>query len=167
MEGNTPIELKTVGIRDEIKCTWNMTVKPEYQLSEIDVKDFDALAIPGGFEENNFYEDAFDERFLQLIREFDNQNKPIASICVGAIPIGRSGVLKNRKATTYDLNDGHRRKQLSSFGAHVLDEQIVVDRNIITSTGPATSIDVAFLLLQMLTGTENVKIIKKWMRFKN
>jgi len=167
IEGKDPIELITVGLREEIKCTWNFIVKPEYQLSEIDINDFDALAIPGGFEEAGFYEDAFDVRFLNVIREFDNQKKPIASICVGAIPVGKSGVLKNREATTYDLNDGQRRKQLTSFEVNVLDERIVVDKNIITSTGPATAIDVAFKLLELLTGKENMELIRKEMRFIN
>ena len=34
------------------------------QLNEIELDEFDALAIPGGFEETNFYEDAFSEEFL-------------------------------------------------------------------------------------------------------
>ena len=133
---------------------------------EIDVSDFDALAIPGGFETAGFYEDAYDERFLNLIREFDKQGKIIASICVAALPVGKSGVLKDRNATTYDLLDGMRRKQLADFGAIIQDERIVVDKNIITSTGPSTALDVAFNLLEMLTGRENVDLVKKYMRFE-
>ena len=30
---------------------------------------FDTLSIAGGFEKAGFYEDAYDERFLRLIRE--------------------------------------------------------------------------------------------------
>ena len=52
------------------------------------------------------------------------------------------------------------------FGANVQDEMIVVDKNIITSTGPSTGIDVAFRLLEMLTNSENVNIVKKYMRFE-
>lgn len=163
--GTSPVDLLTTGLRSEIKCTWNLTVNPEIEFDEVDVGDFDAIAIPGGFESAGFYEDAYDERFLNLIREFDKQGKIIASVCVGAMPIGKSGVLKGRKATTYDLIDGFRRKQLSEFGAIVQDEKIVIDNNIITSTGPATGIDVAFKLLEMLTDVENIEIVKKYMRF--
>ena len=53
----------------------------------------------------------YDDRFLNLIREFDSSNKYIASICVGALPVAASGVLKGRKATTYHLGDGRRQKQ--------------------------------------------------------
>lgn len=42
---------------------------------------------------------------------------------------------------------------------------MVIDKNIITSTGPATSIDVAFQLLEMLTDIQNVNEIKRNMRF--
>jgi 4-methyl-5(b-hydroxyethyl)-thiazole monophosphate biosynthesis len=163
--GTEPVELVTTGFLPEIKCTWNLTVKLEMEFNDINPADFDALAIPGGFENAGFYNDAFDERLLNLIREFDLENKVIASVCVAALPLGKSGVLNGRKATTYDLLDGLRRKQLSDYGAIVLDESIVIDRNIITSTGPSTALDVAFILLGMLTDSENVDAVKKYMRF--
>ena len=104
--GTEHVDLVTTGLRDEIKCTWNLTVKPEIEFDKINIKDFDALAIPGGFEKAGFYQDAYDERFLSLIREFDKEGKIIASVCVAALPVGKSGVLNGRKATTYDLLDG-------------------------------------------------------------
>lgn len=163
--GTEPVDMLTTGLRPEIKCTWNLIVKPEIGFDEVDVNDFDALAIPGGFEKAGFYEDAYDERFLNLIREFDKQGKIIASICVAALPIGKAGVLNGREATTYDILDGLRRKQLADFGAIIKDERIVTDQNIITSTGPSTGLDVAFKLLEMLTNSENVDIVKNYMRF--
>jgi protein deglycase len=163
--GFEPVDLVTTGLRPVITCYWNLIVQPQIPFDQINPDDYDALAIPGGIEVAGFYEDAFDERFLNLIRDFDQKGKPIAAICVGAIPIGKSGVLANRKATTWDLNNGHRRKQLAGYGALVQDQQLVVDENIITSTGPATSLDVAFTLLGMLTGVENVNEVKRNMRF--
>jgi 4-methyl-5(b-hydroxyethyl)-thiazole monophosphate biosynthesis len=164
--GNEPVDLITTGLRPELRCTWNLIVRPELEFEKITVQDFDALALAGGFEKAGFYDDAYDERLLNLIREFDKEGKIIASICVSALPIGKSGVLKGRKATTYDLLDGLRRKQLAEFGAIVKDEKIVVDKNIITSTGPSTAIDVAFTLLEMLTDKENLKAVKHFMRFE-
>ena len=163
--GTEPVDLITTGLRKEIKCTWNFIVKPELTFVDINVNDYDALAIPGGFEKAGFYEDAFDDKFLNLIRQFDNQGKIIAAICVAALPVAKSGVLKNRNATTYDLLNGKRRKELADFGVIVKDEKIVIDENIITSTGPATSIEVAFILLEMLTDNKNVETVKKYMRF--
>jgi protein deglycase len=164
IEGKVPVRLITTGLRNEIKCTWNFRVKPELDFFEINFEDYDALAIPGGYEEAGFYDDAYDERFLNLIRDFDNRKKLIASVCVGALPIGKAGVLKNRNATTYDLGNV-RRKQLADFGAVVLDQKVVIDDNIITSTGPATAIDVAFTLLEKMTDSENANIVKHRMRF--
>ncbi|HSI78080.1 MAG TPA: DJ-1/PfpI family protein [Lunatimonas sp.] len=163
--GKEPVDLITTGLRPEIKCTWNFTVRPELEFERVKVKDYDALAMAGGFEKAGFYEDAYDERLLNLIREFDKEGKIIAAVCVSALPLGKSGVLKGRKATTYDLLDGVRRKQLADFGAIVQDENIVIDGNIITSTGPSTAVDVAFILLEMLTDKENVDLVKKYMRF--
>jgi len=165
--GKEPVDLITTGLRPEIKCAWNFTVRPELEFENIKVQDFDALAIAGGFEKAGFYEDAYDERLLNLIREFDKVEKIIAAVCVSALPVGKSGVLKGRKATTYDLLDGARRKQLADFGAIVQNESIVINKNIITSTGPSTALDVAFTLLEMLTDKENVDVVKKYMRFKN
>ncbi len=164
--GKKPVDLITTGLRDEVKCTWNFTVKPQISFDSIKTGDYDALAIPGGFEKAGFYEDAFNKKFLELIKRFDEQNKIIASICVAAMPVAKSGVLKGRNATTYDLLDGIRRKQLQEFGAIVKDKHVVIDQNIITSTGPATALEVAFTLLEMLTDRENVEIVKKYMRFE-
>ena len=165
--GTEAVDLISTGLRHEIKCTWNLTVKPEIDFDKVHVADFDALAIPGGFENAGFYEDAYDERFLNLIREFDKAGKIIASVCVAAMPLGKSGVLKGRNATTYDLLEGLRRKQLAELGAVILDERMVIDKNIITSTGPSTGLDVAFKLLEMLTSKENVDVFKKYMRFES
>ncbi len=164
-DGLEAVDLITTGLRSEVKCYWNLIVKPELDFSEINIEDYDALAIPGGAGEAGFYEDAYDERFLNLIREFNRRDKLIASICVAALPIAKSGVLNQRNATTWDLNNGARRKQLADFCVKVQDDQLVVDNNIITSTGPATSLDVAFKLLEMLTSIENVNEVKTNMRF--
>lgn len=163
--GIQSVDLVTTGFRPTIRCYWNLIVKPELPFDQIAIDDFDALAIPGGAEDAGFFIDAYDERLLNLIREFDKQGKLIASICVAALPIAKAGVLKNRNATTWDLNDGVRRKQLADFGANVQDAQLVFDKNIITSTGPATSLSVAFKLLEMLTDIQNVTATKRNMRF--
>ncbi len=164
--GDSPVNVVTAGRRSHIQCTWNFTVIPEIQVNEIIVDEFDALAIPGGFHEAGFYEDAYHEDFLNIIRQFHERNKIIASICVGALPLGESGILKNKMATTYHLRNGIRRKELDSFGVHVKDQPIVVDGNIVTSTSPATAVDVAFILLEMLTSRDNLTKVKRAMGFE-
>ena len=86
---------------------WRNELKVDRLIEEISVDEYDAIAIPGGDYLYGFFEEAYDERFLQLICEFDKQRKIIASICVAALPIGKAGVLEGRNATTYHLNDAY------------------------------------------------------------
>ena len=159
------VQVVTCGFQKQVMSAFNIPISADKTISEINVDDYDALAIPGGFEEYGFYDEAYDERFLQLIREFDAQGKIIASVCVGALPVGKSGVLKNRRATTYHLGNGQRQEQLRAFNADVINEPIVVDNNIITSYCPQTAPDVAFKLLELLTSPEQMEKIKTNMGF--
>ena len=127
--------------------------------------EYDALAIPGGFGEFGFYEEAYDERFLKLIKEFNAQGKIIAAVCSGAFPVAKSGVLQNRKGTTYHLKNGYWQNKLKELGVNVVNEPVVVDGNIITSYCPETAPKVAFELLKMLTSEKEMEVIKKAMGF--
>ena len=159
------LSVDTCGFKKIVISTFNVTVTVDKTIGEINADEYDALAIPGGFGEYGYYEEAYDERFLKLIKEFSAKNKIIATVCSGAFPLGKSGVLKNRKATTYHLKDGYYQKKLKEFGVNVVNEPIVIDDNIITSYCPATAPDVAFELLKMLTSEEEMTIVKKAMGF--
>ncbi|MGM0626243.1 MAG: DJ-1/PfpI family protein [Bacteroidota bacterium] len=162
--GKEPVDMITTALHPEIRCTWNLIVRPELSFEQVCVDDFDALAIPGGFESAGFQQDTADERVQQLIKDFHRQKKPIAAICVAAIPLAKSGILYGRSATTYDLDGGKWRRQLDQAGAIVQDEIMVRDKHIITSTGPSSSLPVAFTLLTMLTSPENTAMVKRMMR---
>jgi protein deglycase len=159
------LTVETCGFQKQVVSTFHVPVIVDKLLDEINVDEFDALAIPGGFEEFGFYEEAYDEKFLNLIREFNRKNKYIASVCVAALPIGKSGVLQNRKGTTYHLNNGVRQMQLKEFGVNVINEPIVCDQNIITSYCPQTAPYVAFKLLEVLTSKEFMETVKTAMGF--
>lgn len=164
LEGDGSTLLYTCGLCKEIVSSFNQRFIVDYLIDEVDVDSFDALAIPGGFEEYNYYIDAYDERVLNLIRDFNTKSKIIASICVAALPLGRSGVLKGKNGTTY--NSPKRRETLLDFGVTLIDKPIVQTGNIITSHGPSTAIDVAFLLLELLTTQSNTDAVAKLMGFK-
>lgn len=165
IDGDKSTQLFSCGLRREIKSSFNQRVLVDYLVDEINTEEFDALAIPGGFEEFGFYKDAYDDDFLKLIRMFNAQSKIIASVCVGALPVARSGVLINRRATTYNLNN-IRQEELGSYQVNVINEPIVTDCNVITSWNPSTATDVAFLLLEKLTSKEQSNYIRKIMGFK-
>lgn len=160
-----PVDVETGGFTKQVVSTFNIPITVDKTINEINVKEYDALAIPGGFEEFGFYEEAFNERFLDLIKQFNNENKIIATICVGALPVAKSGVLTNRRATTYHLKNGYRQKQLKEFGVKVINKRIVIDNNIITSYCPETAPYVAFELLNKLIGKEKTIIVKKAMGY--
>ena len=165
-EGDQNTELVSVGLHPVLSCTWGYSCIPMRQFEEVDLNDFDALAIPGGFEQANFYEDAFSEDFLSIIQHFDKANKPIAAICVAGLAVAKSGVLTDRFGTTYRFKNNPRQDQMKEYGVLVQsNERIVEDRNIITSSSPETALDVAFRLLELLTNEENTAEVKRRMGF--
>ena len=160
------INLDTCGFERNVKSAfWNTEIRVDRLINEIDVDDYDALAIPGGDFSYGYFEEAYDERFLNIIRKFDEQNKIIASVCVAALPIGKSGALTGRNATTYHLMDGYRQKELAGFGVNVINEPLVIDDNIITSYCPQTAPFVAFELLNKLIGNDKADLIKQGMGY--
>lgn len=164
--GTEAVKAATVGLQAEVRGAFGIKMVPDKLLSVVQADEFDALAIPGGFEIYGYYEEAYSEAVVNLIRRFEELGKPIASICVGALPLANSGILKERRATTYHLREGVRRKQLADFGVNVVDEPIVSDRNVITSASPATAMEVAFELLAKITSAENSRRIREMMGFE-
>ncbi len=152
--------VSTFGIPITVSCTLDM-----FRTGERSVGEYDALAIPGGFEDFGFFEEAYSEEFLALIREFHRLGKVIATVCTGALPVAKSGILQGKKATTYHLSGGHRQEQLARFDVNVINERIVETDNIITSHCPETAVEVAFRLLERLTSAELTEQVKSGMGF--
>ncbi len=166
VDGDGTTKLFTGGFTREVKSTFDQKLVVDYIIDEINPDEFDALALPGGFEEFDFYKEAYHEKFLELVRNFNSRNKIIASICVGALPLGKSGILQGRKATTYNKK-AIRQETLRNFGADVLNEPVVADGNIFTCWNPSTAMDVAFLLLERLTSKEQANYIRGIMGFES
>lgn len=168
LDGETPIETVSASIHSEVHATFAYRVQPNTLLSEIDIADFDALAIPGGMDRGGmhggFYKDAYSDAFKKTIQEFVTAGKPVAAVCVASLALGAAGALKGKRATVYHQTGGKRRAELESFGAVFVDQPIVRDANIITSTGPGTSVEVAFALLAELTSQANESHIRHLMR---
>lgn len=163
-EGDGTTILHTCGFSKTLTSTFNQKLIVDYIIDEINLNDYAALAIPGGFEQYHFYEQALSEAFLEIIKYFNKKGKPIASICTGALPVAKSGILNKRQGTTYNKN-AIRQNMLKEFGATVVLQPIVVDGNIITSWNPSTAVDVALLLLEWLTSYENAKKVRILMGF--
>jgi protein deglycase len=164
VDGDGSTKLYSCGFTKEVQSSFDQKFVVDYLIDDIKAGEFDALAIPGGFSEFNYYDEAYHEKFTSLICQFQEQQKIIASVCVAALSLGKSGILVNRRATTYNKKP-ERQQTLRSYGAHVLNTQVVVDDNIITSWNPSTAVEVAFTLLEMLTNKKNADYIKDIMGF--
>ena len=157
--GGFEVDIESVGLHEKLACAFGFSVLPNRLLQDIAVDDYAALAIPGGNSASRFYEDASTEDFLDIIRKFDHEQKPIAAICTGSIPIARAGVLAGRHGTTFP---GKRQMEMASHKVIVLAQHIVIDHNIITSSSPKTGIQVTFKLLEMLHPGKNFDPIRNF-----
>jgi len=91
--------------------------------------DFDALVIPGGFAPDKLRRSP---AVLDLVREFDDEDKPIAFIChAGWVPIS-AHILKGRRATSVSAI----RDDMVNAGVDWVDEAAVVDGNLISARTP-------------------------------
>lgn len=162
--GETSFDQLSVGLRNPIKTTFGFDVIPEALLDDINFDDFDALIIPGGFGDAGFYEEALSEPFFDVIRNFDRRQAPIAAVCVSALSLAAAGVLRGRRATVYHQIGGTRKAELESYGAVFVDEPLVIDGHLMTSTGPGTGIELALKLLEVLCTPELAQELRIRMR---
>ena len=162
--GEARFEQLSVGLRSPVTTTFGFDVLPEKLLTEINADDFDALVIPGGFADAGFYEEALSEPFLDVVRNFDRRQAPIAAVCVGSLSLAAAGVLNGRKATVYHQIGGTRKVELESHGTVFIDEPLVMDGHLMTSTGPGTGIELALKLLEMLSTPKFAREIRDRMR---
>jgi len=166
VDGDGTTSVVICGFQREIKSTFGVTLLADVTVDEVNLDEYDALAIPGGFTEFNFYDQAYSEKFSDVIRKFNDQQKLIASICTGGLPVGKSGALTGKRGTTYNKKNGIRQQTLKKFGVEVVNEPIVVEGHIITSWNPSTALDVAFLVLERLTSKAQANLIKELMGFE-
>ena len=153
------IEIVTISYGKFVNATWNLKIKTEldFETDIIDVDNYRGIIIPGGFGQAGYFEDIKRENFQNLLREFHERNKIIIGICTGAIALGETGILKEKRATTYFLDNKRYFSQLEKFGAVPVCETIVRDKNILTTANPESALVMGFILLGILTSKENMK----------
>lgn len=159
------VSVDICGFERKVISTFGVRVHVDILMDEVNVGDYDALAIPGGFREFGFKEEAFHTKTQKLIRAFHAEGKPIATVCVAAFALAESGILRGKRATVYHLDDGKTQKELAKYGVIIENRPVVVEGNIITSYCPQTAPEVAFKLLEMLIGVENTDKVRKAMGY--
>lgn len=160
-----PVKTVTAGLRSPIDCVWNFRVVPDMSIRDVRLEEFSALVVPGGFGGAGYFQDAFVPEFLEIIQKFHIAGNPVVGVCVGALALGKAGILEGRRAVTYARENGMWRSQLASMGACVVDKSVVCDRNIVTCTSPAAAAEAAFMLLEMVVGREGRRQVEREMGF--
>ncbi|MGL4998880.1 MAG: DJ-1/PfpI family protein [Cetobacterium sp.] len=165
--GNKKVFSTICSLHDELNATWNLKIIPELNIKNttINLDEFSALVIPGGFGKSGFFNDIQSRELNSLLNHFISKKQTVIGVCTGSLAIGIHGFLKDVPATTYLLDNERYFNQLKNYGAIPIKKNIVISGNIITSSGPSTAIDVAFYLLKILTDESNCKIVKKNMGF--
>ncbi|MCL1816926.1 MAG: DJ-1/PfpI family protein [Clostridiales bacterium] len=162
--GAATCKLITCSNERELSLSFGQSMLAQVLLDETMADDYAALALPGGFGCYGYYEQACSEPYLCLIRNFDKQNKPIAAICTAAIVLAKAGLLKNKRATTYNKEAGWA-EQLQKAGVNFTDAPLMVEGHIITSQNPASAVPVALKLLEWLAGMDERSFIQEQMGF--
>ncbi len=114
----------------EVKGKEGTKIKIDKSIDDVEVEDFDALLIPGGFSPDQL---RGDDRFVEFTRSFAESSKPIFAICHGPQLLINAKVVEGRKMTTVKpvVID------LQNAGADFRDEAVVVDdETLVTSRTP-------------------------------
>ena len=158
------IKIETISYKESIKCTWGGEIKVEEVITEENIEKFfdsDVLIIPGGFGKANFFEEKNNKIFKKLIKHFSENNKIIVAICSAVINLLESAYIKDKKVTTYLLDNKRYFNQLKNYNIIPVEEEIVIDNNLFTCSGPGNALELSFKLLEKLTSSENLEIVKK------
>jgi protease I len=107
---------------DEFTC--------DIHLEQAKADDFDALVLPGGVANPDRLRT--NPKAVEFVRGFVDAGKPIAAICHGPWTLIETGVVRGRRMTSWPS----LQTDLKNAGAEWVDEEVVVDRGLVTSRKP-------------------------------
>ena len=140
----------------DITGSHNIMVKADKILGE-DIKEYDLLVLPGGMPGSKNLKE--DERVVEVVKWFNEKNKFIGAICAAPIVLGKAGIIKDRSITSYPGYEDELK------GCNYLENDVVVvDGNLITSRGPATTLAFSYKLLEVL-GNESYSKLSEGMMY--
>ncbi|MEB3778728.1 MAG: type 1 glutamine amidotransferase [Desulfurococcales archaeon] len=104
-------------------------IKADASIEEVDPGEYDVLIIPGGRAPERVRLVA---RALDVVREFFDNDKPVAVICHGPQVLISAGVVRGRRLTSWwGVKD-----DVIAAGGQWVDEPVVVDGNLVSSRYP-------------------------------
>ena len=98
-------------------------------IEEIKATDFDCVVVPGGWAPDYIRRH---RAALELVRQMNKDHKVVAAICHAGWVLASAGILRGRKCTSYSAI----KDDMVNAGAQWTDEEVVVDRNLVTSRKP-------------------------------
>jgi protease I len=110
---------------------WGRPVKVDLSLDKARPEDYDAIVLPGGQINPDLLR--INDKALQFIRAFYDQNKVVAAVCHAPWLLIETGIIKGRKATSYKSI----KTDVINAGAKWEDSEVVTDQGVITSRQPA------------------------------
>ncbi|WP_311481568.1 DJ-1 family glyoxalase III [uncultured Anaerococcus sp.] len=138
----------------ELTTSHGVKYQADFLLEDINPADYDGVYIPGGTKGAESLRD--NEKVIDIIKDFDKENKLIAAICAGPIVLDRAGVLKDKKATSFPTI----KKDLQNVGQYIDDEIVVTDGNITTGRGAAVTNYLALRLVELIKGVDAKEEVK-------
>lgn len=109
---------------------WGKTVAVDLELDAARVEDFDALILPGGQINPDLLR--INSTAVSFVRDFFSSGKPLAAICHAPWLLIEAGVIDGRRVTSYNSI----RTDVENAGGQWRDEEVVVDKALITSRNP-------------------------------
>ena len=143
--------------REPVRCSNGMIIQPH--LSFDDAPQLDYLLIPGGF---GTRQQVHNQRLIDFVAEQARSCKAILSVCTGSFILHACGLLKGKRATTHWLS----LKQLRKLeGVEVVEERIVKDGHIWTSSGVSAGIDLALEFIQHEAGDDTAGSVQSFAEY--
>lgn len=130
------LEVRTRANKETITGTLGMKILAHEVRRDLD--DLDLLIVPGGPGRKEVTQDA---ALLMRLLDFGTE-KPIASVCTGAVILKEAGLLAGRRATTHK-NAFHELRGT----ADLVQERVVEDGLVTTAGGVSASLDLGLHLL--------------------
>lgn len=149
------IDVVIAGIESlSVAGSHGITVSADKRLNSVK-QDFDAVILPGGMPGAMHLHNSSEVN--EFIKEMNAKGALVAAICAApSVVLAPIGILDNKAATCYPGNQIDFAKSTK-----YKDEAVVVDRNIITSQGPATAMEFSFAIVEKLIGKETAGKIRK------
>ena len=108
-----------------------VNAKVDHAFRDVKAGDFDALLIPGGSSPDKL---RAHEEPVSFVKSFMESGKPVFAICHGPQLLLTADEFKNHQ--TSKSMSGYW-TDLKKAGANVVDQEVVVDRNLVTSRQPS------------------------------